>query len=263
MLATALLITACLFGNQAHAQGAPPDGAISGLTSDGTAVTSTVPYLAPAGSCGAPSFAWSLDADGSGSGWYRQAANVWALCLNGVEIARFTGTELRLLNGAVLWVGTIRDTNGNQQIFFSTVSGSSWTNQAAGTVNAFTIENTNTMTSGALLRVRHNSVSVIEVVAGGLTIGTANTSAIAHSGKSSGALDFGSIAQDACADLTQTLTGAAVNDPVAPGWPAALAAGLAGTAWVSAADTVTYRLCNNTAGAIDPASGTFTARVIR
>jgi hypothetical protein len=79
----------------------------------------------------------------------------------------------------------------------------------------------------------------------------------------SASLDFGSIAAQACAELTISATGAAANDPVAPAWPAGLEAGLAGIMRVSAADTVTVRLCNVTASAIDPADQTFAGRVIR
>jgi hypothetical protein len=79
----------------------------------------------------------------------------------------------------------------------------------------------------------------------------------------SASLDFGSIAAQACGELTISATGAAVNDPIAPAWPAALEAGLAGVMRVSAADTITVRLCNVTASAIDPASQTFAGRVIR
>ncbi len=79
----------------------------------------------------------------------------------------------------------------------------------------------------------------------------------------SATLDFGSIAAQACAALTITATGAATDNAIAPSWPAALEAGLAGLMHVSAADTITVRLCNVTAGAIDPASRTYAGRVIK
>lgn len=97
---------------------------------------------------------------------------------------------------------------------------------------------------------------------GGVTLGIGG-SAINKSVASSGAIDFANIVTLSCLANTQTLTGAAANDPVACSWPAALADGLVGTCWVSAADTVSYRLCNVTVGSIDPASGTFAARTIR
>jgi hypothetical protein len=99
------------------------------------------------------------------------------------------------------------------------------------------------------------------------TTAVANLNADRWDGKDgidfSGALDFGSIAAQTCAALTITATGAQANDPVAPSWPAALEVGLAGIMHVTAANTVTVRLCNVTAGAIDPASQTFAGRVVR
>lgn len=84
----------------------------------------------------------------------------------------------------------------------------------------------------------------------------------------SATLDFPSIAaQTATATSSQTLTitvtGANAGDTVAVGPPSGINAGLTWCAWVSAANTVSIRLFNNTAAAIDPASATWTARVIR
>lgn len=129
----ALLLAVCATPSAVHAQGAPypssGGGGVTGLTG-GSTVVATVPYLAPNGSCAAPSFAWNSDADGTGSGWYRQAANIWSLCLNGVEIARFTGTELRLLNSATLWNRTYRDTTGSQRLDFGASSANEYTGQS-------------------------------------------------------------------------------------------------------------------------------------
>jgi hypothetical protein len=79
----------------------------------------------------------------------------------------------------------------------------------------------------------------------------------------SSTLDFGSIAAQACAILTITATGAAANNPVAPSWPVALEAGLTGLMHITADNTVTVRLCNVTASAIDPAGQTFAGRIIQ
>ena len=97
---------------------------------------------------------------------------------------------------------------------------------------------------------------------GGLVLGVGGTEVLA-SIKSSGTIDFANIVTLSCLTNTQTMTGAAANDPIACSWPAALADGLAGTCWISATNTVSYRLCNVTIASIDPASGTFAARVIR
>lgn len=75
------------------------------------------------------------------------------------------------------------------------------------------------------------------------------------------ALDFASIAAAASADLTITVAGAAVNDSVSLGLPAAPTGGLIFQAFVSAANTVTVRATNITAGAVDAASATYRATV--
>lgn len=75
------------------------------------------------------------------------------------------------------------------------------------------------------------------------------------------ALDFGSIAAGATAELTISVTGATTGAAVALGPPAALEAGLVATGYVSAAGTVTVRLHNTTGGAIDPAAATWRATV--
>jgi len=76
-------------------------------------------------------------------------------------------------------------------------------------------------------------------------------------------LDFGSIATTATADLTITVTGAAVGDAVILGLPAAPAAGIVFFAFVSAADTVKVRAMNITGLSVDPASATYRATVIK
>lgn len=76
-------------------------------------------------------------------------------------------------------------------------------------------------------------------------------------------LDFPSVAAAGQQELTITVTGAAVGDAVMLAAPASLTAGLIATARVSAANTVTVRLSNITAGAIDPASATWGVRVIK
>jgi hypothetical protein len=75
-------------------------------------------------------------------------------------------------------------------------------------------------------------------------------------------LDFASITAPACAaDLTITVTGAAVGDTVNLGAPnASVAAGVQFFGWVSASNTVSVRACAFS-GTPDPASGTFRADV--
>lgn len=74
-------------------------------------------------------------------------------------------------------------------------------------------------------------------------------------------LDFGSIGAAACAELTITVSGAIVGDAVSLGAPPAVEAGFQWSGFVSAADTVTVRLCKITTGSTDPASATWRAWV--
>lgn len=77
-------------------------------------------------------------------------------------------------------------------------------------------------------------------------------------------LDFASTATLACTDLTIALTGAVLGDVVALGIPhASVPAAGSYTAWVSAADVVTVRYCNNSGGPLNPASGTFKVSIIK
>ena len=78
----------------------------------------------------------------------------------------------------------------------------------------------------------------------------------------SASLNFPSIAAAEQADLTITVTGAAVGDEVALALPAAPAAGLVFNAFVSAANTVTIRASNITAAAVDAAAATYGVVVI-
>jgi hypothetical protein len=78
------------------------------------------------------------------------------------------------------------------------------------------------------------------------------------------ALNFGNTAAQTSADLTIALTGAADGDVVLLGVPiAALNADSCYTAFVSAANVVTVRFNNYSAGAINPASGTFRISIIK
>lgn len=77
-------------------------------------------------------------------------------------------------------------------------------------------------------------------------------------------LDFGSTAAGACTDLTLSVPGAVDGDVVCLGAPnASVPANGSFFGWVSAADTVTIRFTNNSAGALDPASGEFRVTVTR
>jgi hypothetical protein len=95
----------------------------------------------------------------------------------------------------------------------------------------------------------------------GLSIGSGST--ITKVLSSTAALDFGSIAANGIGELTVTVTGALTADTVIMAAPAALESGFTFSAFVSAANTITVRMHNNTGGAVDPASATWRATVIR
>lgn len=97
---------------------------------------------------------------------------------------------------------------------------------------------------------------------------TANTASItalsARLLSASASLDFPSIAATTgSATLTLTVAGAVVGDRVILAPPSTLPAGLIPAGYVSAADTVSITLFNNTAGAIDPAAMTWGATVLK
>lgn len=77
-------------------------------------------------------------------------------------------------------------------------------------------------------------------------------------------LDFGNTSAQSSSDLTVTLTGAVVGDAVSLGVPmSARSANSSFEAWVSAANTVTVRFNNYSAGSIDPGGGGFRVVVVR
>lgn len=77
-------------------------------------------------------------------------------------------------------------------------------------------------------------------------------------------LDFPNTAAQQSSDLTITVPGAAVGDAVALGVPnGSVNANSGFFAWVSAANVVSVRFCNFSAGAIDPASGSFRVAVFK
>jgi hypothetical protein len=76
-------------------------------------------------------------------------------------------------------------------------------------------------------------------------------------------VDFANLASLTCADQTVSLTGAAIGNAVAAGWPSSFNASLLGTMWVSAANTITIRVCNLSGGPINPAAANFRITLVR
>ena len=81
---------------------------------------------------------------------------------------------------------------------------------------------------------------------------------------SAATLSFGAISTGSCAaDQTFTLTGAAVGDSVAPGWPSGSEASLIGTMRVVAPNTIAVRICNFSGSTLSPASATYRGTVVK
>lgn len=75
-------------------------------------------------------------------------------------------------------------------------------------------------------------------------------------------LNFASTASAATsAELTVTVTGAAVGDKVVLGAPSTLEAGLIPFGYVSATNTVSIRVFNGSGGTVDPASASWKVAV--
>jgi len=76
-------------------------------------------------------------------------------------------------------------------------------------------------------------------------------------------LNFGAIEDGGSAELTFTVTGALVGDKVAPSWPSTMDAGIVGSMFVSATNTIMVRLVNLSGATIDPASSSYGAQIVR
>jgi hypothetical protein len=99
-------------------------------------------------------------------------------------------------------------------------------------------------------------------ITGSLSVG--GGTALSKFLSATGSLDFGNTSAQSSADLTITVTGAAVGDSVSIGVPnGSVSANTCFSGWVSATNTVTVRFNNYSSGAVDPSSGTFRATVIQ
>ena len=106
------------------------------------------------------------------------------------------------------------------------------------------------------------NVPFIDPNIGDAILGLTDEGAIKRVYSTTATLDFPSIAANLADDLTVTVNGAKVGDAVYIGAPAALESEITVMGFVSAADTVTVRAANNSAGAIDPASASYRIVVI-
>jgi hypothetical protein len=108
-----------------------------------------------------------------------------------------------------------------------------------------------------------SGTGIVALDTGTQTIVSVDSASVPTYLTSTGVMDFANIAAGTCTESTMTLPGAANGDSVAPGWPAALEAGLIGMMRISAASTVAVRVCNLSGTAVDPAAATFRATVVR
>lgn len=75
-------------------------------------------------------------------------------------------------------------------------------------------------------------------------------------------LNFPNTASNGVSELTVTVTGAEAGDCVFLGPPSTIESGFTWSAYVSAANTVTIRLHNNSGSDVDPAAGTWHVSVL-
>jgi hypothetical protein len=80
---------------------------------------------------------------------------------------------------------------------------------------------------------------------------------------STSTLDFPSTATGACSDLTATLAGALAGDVVHVGPPTIFPAGFLASAFVSAPDTITVRLCNLSGATVNPVAASYAFQITR
>lgn len=156
-------------------------------------------------------------------------------------------------NGFFVDVTEVSTGSGNKNLMEARLAGSIY----------WSVDNTGRMRlpMGAIELGNASDTTVQRASAGRISV---EGNVVAHVLSATATLDFGSVAAQSFVDLTITVAGAAAGDCVSLGVPtAAVTAGIAYTAWVSATNTVTVRAHNYTAGALDPASGSFKAAILR
>jgi hypothetical protein len=139
------------------------------------------------------------------------------------------------------------------------------TDLAAGAANVYS----GTIGSNVVIDANSSNAQVVSGVyrnfIGGVRIGDGTTNDVETLNSvlmNTKTWDPGSVATGSSTTTTVTVTGAALNDTVIPSFSLSLS-GLMLTGYVSAADTVTVVLANNTAAAVDLGSGTLRAAVLK
>lgn len=235
--------------------------------------------VAPGGSAASPGLTFSSD---TGTGFYRKSTNSVGYTTNGtlrgywdqfgnwLRVAVSGGWSMQALavrnaaDAATLGGIGVKGTNDTlEEVWFGPdFGGSAWARvESTGLVVVATTASTSTTTgsgrfAGGIGVAGRTSTATLNV---GGTNGT--TSDLIASATAT--VDYTSIAAGTEQTQTITVTGAAVGDSVSLGWGAVLPDGIVVKQyWVSATNTVSIRVRNETAGAIDPASQTVRATVI-
>lgn len=226
-----------------------------------------------------PNSTWTLDGANATRAGFRFTSGT-----RQVSFVSFSAdTNYMDSTGAALRIRTLDSspveifTNGARRVTISAVNGSThFGTLSFSTSQQLSVTPTATGTIGVVIRgMAAQTANLFEAqdsagtiytsitAAGSLRCGNSSATPITDVRSATATLDFPSIAAGAVATLTITVTGAVAGDTVSLGAPATLEAGLMFTGIVTAANTVTVRVHNTTAGAIDPASATWRATVIR
>lgn len=193
--------------------------------------------------------------EGSGLWWGSNLVNGARKSVSGTDTLTETLTNRTL---AAPKINTIYDTANNKVVCDFT------RNNSATAVNYAYIKNAATGGYPAIGAWGSDTNVGFDILTKGTGPLRVNGVTVATRLTNTAALDFGSIAAQSHVDLTVTATGAVAGDCVSLGVPtASVTAGVVYSAWVSAADTVTVRANNYTAGALDPASGSFKVAILR
>lgn len=163
----------------------------------------------------------------------------------------------------------ITDPTADRTVTFQDVTGTVYVTGGTDVADADVVDAL-TITGGT---VNNSVIGGVTPVAGTFTTLTANTSLTINAGAAitkviselTAAIDLANALQDTCVTGTDAVAGAALGDTVTVNPSADDAAWDGGnlTAFVESAGTVKIVYCNNTAGALDPASMTYRLTVIQ
>lgn len=180
------------------------------------------------------------------------------------EQSRTTGTADLVLLGLIPGYQTFFTAKGVSSPFYYAIAHPTLNEWEVGLSNGVTLVGGNYVLARTTVLKSSNANALVSFSAGlkDARIGLpADIAAKIEPLQATAAIDFPSIAAGTTAELTITVTGAAVGDDVSVVPNGAPESGLVWSGYVSAADTVKVRLANITSGAIDPASRTWRATV--